>query len=141
MEPNAPTGGSHGAPANPVVTVVVAVRNGARSLQRCIVSVAGQTLTAHELIVMDGGSSDGTVEILKANAEKIGYWESSPDRGIFHAWNKAVARARGDWICFLGADDYLWSPDTLEQFYPHLEGALPAHKVVYGTVAVVSRAR
>ncbi|MDH3232944.1 MAG: glycosyltransferase [Alphaproteobacteria bacterium] len=135
-----PMSGNQGAPANPVVTVVVAVHNGARSLQRCIDSVAAQTLTDHELIVMDGGSSDGTVEILKANAEKIGYWESSPDRGIFHAWNKAVACARGEWICFIGADDYLWAADTLERFRPFLDTALPAHKVVYGTVAVVSRA-
>ena len=123
----------------PLVTVVVAVRNGARNLQRCIDSVATQTLPNRELIVMDGGSTDGTAEILKANATTIGYWESEPDRGIFHAWNKAVARARGEWLCFLGADDYLWTPDTLEQFRPHLKAATPAHRVVYGALAVVAR--
>ena len=122
----------------PLVTVIVAVRNGARNLQRCIDSVSTQTLPNRELIVMDGGSTDGTVDILKANAATVGYWESEPDRGIFHAWNKAVARARGEWLCFLGADDYLWAPDTLEQFRPHLKAATPAHRVVYGPVASVA---
>ncbi len=124
--------------ARPLVTVVVAVRNGARNLQRCIDSVSTQTLPNRELIVMDGGSTDATVEILKANAAAVGYWESVPDRGIFHAWNKAVARARGEWLCFLGADDYLWAPDTLERFRPHLEAATPAHRVVYGAVASIA---
>ncbi|MCZ6859035.1 MAG: glycosyltransferase family 2 protein [Alphaproteobacteria bacterium] len=126
-------------PKRPIVTVIVAVRNGARNLQRCIDSVAKQTLPNSELIVMDGGSTDRTVEILKANASAVGYWESVPDRGIFHAWNKAVARAQGEWLCFLGADDYLWAPDTLEQFRPHLKAATPAHRVVYGALAVVAR--
>ena len=123
----------------PLVTVVVAVRDGVRNIQRCIDSVDHQTLQNCEFIVMDAGSTDGTVEILKANAARIDYWESKPDRGIFHAWNKAVACARGEWLCFLGADDYLWAPDTLERFQPHLESASAAHRVVYGAVAVVAR--
>jgi hypothetical protein len=125
--------------ARPLVTVIVAVHNGVRSLQRCIDSVAVQTLVDHELIVMDGGSTDGTAELLAANSAKIDYWESTPDRGIYHAWNKAVARARGEWLCFLGADDYLWAPDTLERFQPHLRTAFPSHRIVYGAVAAVTR--
>jgi glycosyltransferase involved in cell wall biosynthesis len=122
----------------PLVTVVVAAYNGAANLQRCIDSVTGQTLADCELIVIDGGSSDGTVDILEANAGSLAYWESEPDRGIYHAWNKAVAHARGEWLCFLGVDDSLWAPDTLERFRPHLDAALPAHRIVYGQVAVVA---
>lgn len=90
----------------PLVSVIVAVFNGGETLQQCMDSVAEQTYSQRELIVMDGGSTDGTVEILKANSDKIGYWESEPDRGIYHAWNKALDRAEGEWVCFLGADDY-----------------------------------
>jgi glycosyltransferase involved in cell wall biosynthesis len=93
-----------------MISVIVAVFNGAKTLQQCIDSVAGQTYPHKELIVIDGGSIDGTREILEGDATKLAYWVSEPDRGIYHAWNKALARARGDWICFLGADDYLWSP-------------------------------
>ncbi|MEJ2122312.1 MAG: glycosyltransferase family 2 protein [Alphaproteobacteria bacterium] len=132
-------GVQHGTEAAPLVSVIVAARNGARNIQRCIDSVAGQTLPDRELIVMDGGSTDATPAILQAAGSAVDYWESVPDQGIYHAWNKAVARARGEWLCFLGADDYLWAPDTLEQFRAHLVAALPRHKVVYGTVAVVSR--
>lgn len=123
----------------PLVSVVVAVRNGARHLQRCIDSVAAQTDPSRELIVMDGGSHDGTVELLTANTDVISYWESAPDRGIYHAWNKALAHCRGEWTCFLGAEDYLWQPDTIERWRPHLEQALPYHRFVYGSLAVVSR--
>jgi len=123
----------------PLVSIVVAVRNGGRRLQRCIDSVRTQSDPAWELIVMDGGSSDGTVELLKANRDAVTYWESAPDRGIYHAWNKAVARARGEWICFLGAEDFLWQPNTIERWRPHLERAMPDHRFVYGSLAVVSR--
>lgn len=120
------------------ITVIVAVFNGAKTLQRCIDSVAEQTYPHKELIVMDGGSTDGTVEILKANSDKITYWESERDRGISHAWNKALDRARGEWICFLGADDYFYEPDVLKLMSPYLARAYPPTRVVYGQVAVVT---
>jgi len=121
-----------------MISVIVAVFNGAKTLQQCIDSVAGQTCPHKELIVIDGGSIDGTREILEGNATKLAYWVSEPDRGIYHAWNKALARARGDWICFLGADDYLWSHEVLERLAPILEKAYPPTRVVYGSVAIVN---
>ena len=77
--------GSQG--VDPRISVVVAVLNGAETIQRCIDSFAEQTHPNKELIVMDGGSTDGTVEVLRANAGVISYQESGPDRGIAHAWN------------------------------------------------------
>src|SRR5262245_53834223 len=121
------------------ISVIVAVYNGAATLRQCIDSVANQTYPNRELIVIDGGSTDGTVQILEENASKLTYWESSPDRGIYDAWNKGLDRARGDWICFLGADDYLWSDTVMERIEPHLRAAAPA-RVVYGRVAVVNKA-
>ena len=87
------------------VSVIIAVLNRASTLQRCIDSVSDQTHRALELIVFDGGSNDGSREILETNSAKITHWQSRPDRGIPHAWNMALERATGDWICFLGADD------------------------------------
>lgn len=97
----------------PLISVVVAVFEAADTLQRCIDSVEAQTYPRKEMVVMDGGSTDGTVEILEANGEKVACWRSEPDRGIYHAWNKALERAQGDWICFLGADDYFADRDCL----------------------------
>ncbi len=67
----------------PLISVIVAVYNGAKTLQHCIDSVANQAYPHKELIIMDGGSTDGTVDILEANDDRIGYWESKPDRGIY----------------------------------------------------------
>lgn len=117
--------------------MIVAVFNGARTLQRCIDSVASQTYISKELVVVDGGSTDGGVDIIRANRDKIGAWLSEPDRGIYHAWNKGLALAGGDWICFLGADDYLHDAHALESISRHLGSALPLQRVVYGRVIVV----
>jgi glycosyltransferase involved in cell wall biosynthesis len=122
----------------PAIAIIVAVFNGSATVQRCIDSVVGQTYPHKELIVIDGGSSDGTAEILKENSQKIAYWVSEPDRGIYQAWNKALAQTHGDWVCFLGADDYLWDAHVLERMAPHLSSALPAARVVYGQVALVN---
>jgi glycosyltransferase involved in cell wall biosynthesis len=129
---------NRGVPASPFFTVVVSVFNGAETLRQCIDSVSSQTWASKELIIIDGGSTDGTVEILRENASKIAFWLSEPDRGIYHAWNKALDRARGRWICFLGADDYLYSPDVLARLSPVLTGAYPAVRIVYGQVSVVN---
>lgn len=87
---------------------------------------------------MDGGSTDGSVDILKDNSDIIKYWESKPDRGIAHAWNKAINHASGEWVCFLGADDFLWSEDVLERMASRLKNA--SSRVVYGDVFRVTDA-
>lgn len=123
----------------PLISIVVSVFNGADTLQQCIDSVAGQTYSNRELIVIDGGSTDGSRELLQQNATKLDYSISEPDRGIYHAWNKGLEHARGEWICFLGADDYLWARDTLERLAPALARAYPPLRVVYGEVVVVNQ--
>jgi len=123
---------------HPRISIVVSVLNGAGTLQRCLDSVARQTYAEKELIVIDGGSTDGTPALLRANAHALTYWVSEPDRGIYHAWNKGLERATGEWICFLGADDYFWALDTLELLAPVLAGAFPPVRVVYGQVALVN---
>lgn len=95
------------------VSIVVAVLDGRATLQRCLESIAGQDHPNKQLIVIDGGSTDGTLEILERNEQVIAHWETGADGGIYPAWNKALEHATGDWICFLGADDYYLDPSAV----------------------------
>jgi len=121
----------------PFITIVVALLNSSRTIQRCLDSITSQTYPGWELIVQDGGSTDGSVEILRANAHRIAYWESGPDKGPSDAVNKAIRRARGEWIFMLGADDYLWDSSVLDHLVPHLRRAYPPCRIVYGRLAFV----
>jgi glycosyltransferase involved in cell wall biosynthesis len=99
----------------PFFSIITAVFNGARTLQAAIDSLDRQTFRNFEHIVLDGASTDGTVQILEQNSSRIQHWTSEPDSGVYDAWNKGLARARGEWISFLGADD-IYFPDALEAY-------------------------
>jgi glycosyltransferase involved in cell wall biosynthesis len=90
---------------HPLVTVVTAVFNGEPYMAACIESVLSQDYPNIEHIVLDGASRDGTVDVLRRYEDRIAFWKSEPDSGVYDAWNKALLEARGEWICFLGADD------------------------------------
>ena len=122
----------------PLITIIVAVFNGSKTMQQCINSVAQQTYVNKELIIIDGGSLDGTVELLKSNQENIAYWISEPDRGIYNAWNKGLPQAKGEWICFLGADDYFWDVRVLDQMVSQLATISPNINVAYGKIMLLS---
>lgn len=124
-----------------LVSIIIAVYNGAQTLQYCIDSVAKQSYPNKELIIIDGGSRDATVELLKSNQHSIQYWISEPDRGIYNAWNKGLAKAKGDWICFLGADDYFWDAQVLECMCESLNKLPPEIRVAYGQVMLVDANR
>lgn len=99
--------------SDPLISIVVGVLNGARTLNACIDSIAKQEFRDFELLIKDGGSLDGTRTILERRNRDIAYWCSEPDRGLYHAWNSMIQRARGRWICFLGCDDQLADRGTL----------------------------
>lgn len=122
----------------PLISIIVAVFNGRATLQQCIDSVAQQTYPNKELIVIDGGSKDGTVDLLRTNQERIAYWISEPDSGIYNAWNKGLVQAKGEWICFLGADDYLWDSQVLARLAVQLEKIPPDIRVAYGQIMKLS---
>ncbi len=123
----------------PLISIIVAVFNGGKTLQQCIDSISQQTCLNKELIIIDGGSKDNTVELLNANNQYISYWVSEPDKGIYNAWNKALLQAKGEWICFLGADDYFWNNQVLEKMTEHLKIMPPDIRVVYGKVMLVNK--
>jgi len=89
----------------PLVTVVTVVFNGQPYVTECLESVLQQDYPNIEHIVLDGGSSDGTINILRQYDDRIAFWKSEPDEGVYDAWNRSLAEARGEWICFLGVDD------------------------------------
>lgn len=91
----------------PILSIITVVRNGISTLEACINSVIAHNAPGVEYIVIDGGSTDGTVELLQRNHDRIAYWSSEPDQGIYDAMNKGVRHASGNWILFLGSDDTL----------------------------------
>lgn len=111
------------------VTVVTAVKNGACHLEETILSVIEKMATAEiDYIIIDGGSTDGTQEIIRKYADHISYWVSEQDNGIYDAMNKGwVAAADNSFILFLGAGDRIIS-------FPYSMGSYRQYDVVYGSV-------
>jgi glycosyltransferase involved in cell wall biosynthesis len=91
------------------------------------------------LIVIDGGSTDGTKDVIQKNAQRITYWVSEPDRGVYNAWNKALVQAKGEWICFLGSDDYLWDELAMERMAEQLVLIPSEVRVAYGQIMLLDR--
>ncbi|HSA05957.1 MAG TPA: glycosyltransferase family 2 protein [Candidatus Gastranaerophilales bacterium] len=106
---------------NPVITVVTVVLNAEKHIEKTILSVINQTYQNIEYIVIDGGSTDGTLNIIKKYQDKITFWKSEPDEGIFDAMNKGIDIATGVWINFMNAGDYFYSDDVLERIFQDKE--------------------
>jgi glycosyltransferase involved in cell wall biosynthesis len=96
------------------VSIIMAVFNGAETLQSALNSVFEQNYDNLELIIVDGASTDSSIDIIKKNNSKISYWISEPDKGIYDAWNKAIKVAHGDYICFIGCDDCFAYPNAIK---------------------------
>jgi len=102
---------------DPLISIISPVRNGEDFLENHIQMVSSQTYPEIEHIIIDGGSSDNTVDILKSKSHIIDYWLSDPDRGIYDAMNKGIDAANGRWLFFAGVDDTFSSNQTLEQVF------------------------
>ncbi len=92
-------------PGKPLVTIITVVFNGATTLEDTIRSVLQQTYENIEYIIIDGGSSDGTLDIIRKYDSQLDYWLSEPDAGIYDAMNKGLSLCTGDVVGFLNADD------------------------------------
>lgn len=97
------------------ITIITSTLNCAESLAATAASIREQTHREVQWIVADGASSDGTLEVIRKNADIIDHWFSASDKGIYDAWNKSCRFIDGDWILFLGAGDVLASPQILTQ--------------------------
>lgn len=96
-----------------LISIIVPTRNAGAELEACLSSLGDQRFTGYEVLVIDGQSTDGTLERVKAHAGRHVRWLSEPDRGVYDAMNKGVDRARGEWLYFLGADDVLHDGEVL----------------------------
>lgn len=114
----------------PLISIITVTYQAAKTLVRTINSVATQ-VSVYEYIVIDGGSTDGTLDIIRSNQHMIGYWSSESDKGIYDAMNKGIAKATGQWVYFLGADDAL-RPDILKVMLPILSTS--GSMLIYGDV-------
>lgn len=101
------------APGRPLVTIVTSTYNAAKYLPQAIRSVREQRYGNIEWIVVDGASTDGTLDLIRDSGDVIRSWISEADKGIYDAWNKGLQLAQGEWVLFLGADDQLL-PDAIE---------------------------
>ncbi len=111
----------------PIVSIITITYNAEPFLEKTMRSVLAQTYPHIEYIIIDGGSRDGTVDIIKRYADRLAYWVSEPDKGIYDAMNKGLARATGAYVWFMNAGDEIFATDTTEKIM-----SLPAADVYYG---------
>lgn len=101
------------------ISIIVATFNAKNTLQSCLDSIREQKEEDIELLIIDGGSTDKTQDIIRQNIDIIDYYISESDNGIYDAWNKGIKVSNGEWILFLGADDSLL-PDALSKYRLYL---------------------
>lgn len=99
------------------LSIVTVNLNNLKGLQKTFQSVFSQNFTDFEYIVIDGGSTDGSVELIKNNQAKISYWQSQKDEGIYQALNQGIKKARGEYLLFLHSSDYLLDPEALNRVF------------------------
>ena len=113
-----------------IVTIITVCRNHAQELERTIRSVESQTWQEKEYLVIDGASTDDSLDVIKAHEASITRWVSEPDQGIYDAMNKGVKMAQGEWVIFMNAGDTFAGDDTLQRVFGSPQDA----DVIYGDV-------
>jgi glycosyltransferase involved in cell wall biosynthesis len=91
--------------------------NNADGLRKTIESIVNQTFTDYEYIVIDGGSTDGSVDIIRQYADRISFWISEPDSGIYNAMNKGIKAAKGEYCLFMNSGDTIYSNSVLHKVF------------------------
>lgn len=121
------------------ISIITAIYNAEIELEYTVESLKTQSGRLFEWIVVDGGSRDATMSILKENKDLVTRLLTGPDAGMYDAWNKAINVASGNWLLFLGAGDELASPGTLEAWVPVLDKAYPNFEMVYGRIQLAEQ--
>jgi glycosyltransferase involved in cell wall biosynthesis len=120
---------------NPLISVVTVVYNGVATLEQTMLSVINQTYKNIEYIIIDGGSTDGTIDIIKKYENHLAYWVSEPDKGIYDAMNKGINRAKGDLIGIINSDD--WYENGTINIIANYYGQYPDIGIFHGDMFVV----
>lgn len=127
----------------PLFSLIVPTLNGEATLDACLASVKGQTMQDFELVLVDGGSSDRTVEMARTLEPVLGdrlILHAGSDGGVYDAMNRGVGLARGDWLLFLGADDRLHEDETLARVAAFIRRSGDSD-LVYGDVVMRSTSK
>lgn len=111
------------------ISVVTVCYNAVKTIEDTMLSVLNQTYDNIEYIIIDGGSTDGTVDIIKKYADRLAYWVSEPDKGIYDAMNKGIDAATGDYINFMNSGDSFVNDNTLSLIAKELN---PVYEIIYG---------
>lgn len=123
--------------STPVFSIITVTYNAAQWLERTLLSVLRQSYPHIEYLIIDGNSTDGTVELIKQYESGIACWISEPDRGLYDAMNKGLRRATGDYVLFLNAGDCLHTANTLQEIMASLKKSVSLPDVIYGDTQIV----
>ena len=107
----------------PYLSIITVNLNNRLGLEKTIISVINHTLTDYEFLIFDGGSTDGSMEVIAAYAHRLNYWVSEPDRGIYHAMNKGIGQATGEYCLFLNSGDWLVDEHVLTSIFVNVHTA------------------
>lgn len=107
---------------SPLLTIVTVVRNNKAGLEATIDSIKNIKTAQVEYLVIDGGSTDGTLDVIATQNDVIDLWISEKDNGIYDAMNKGASLAKGEWIWFMNAGDYVHDSNVLDRLAPYLDG-------------------
>ena len=121
---------------NPKISVVTVCYNAVAEMENTILSVVNQSYSNIEYIIIDGASSDGTVEVVNKYRSKISYFISEPDQGIYDAMNKGIKAATGDWINFMNAGDSFYSDTVIESLVSIIDNS---SSIIYGDTVLKYR--
>lgn len=113
------------------ISIITVNYNNKQGLLKTINSVAAQTALDFEFIIIDGASSDGSKELLQENSGKFTYWSSEPDLGIYHAMNKGIRIARGEYLLFLNSGDILHDNQVIAKVEEQMQGN---YSLYYGDI-------
>ena len=126
---------------NPKFSIITVTYNAASVIEPTLQSIAAQSYRNIEFLLIDGGSSDNTVEVVKNSGVEIAVLVSERDKGLYDAMNKGIARATGDYLCFLNAGDSFHAPDVLEKMVASIANRPTLPDILYGETAEVDEER
>lgn len=108
------------------LSIITVNKNNAKNLEKTIKSVICQTFTDFEYLIIDGSSTDGSVEIIRKYNSNINFWVSEPDTGIYNAMNKGIRKAKGEYCLFLNSGDLLIDNNTLLNLFEEVKDTISA---------------
>ena len=119
---------------HPLITIITVAYNAISTIEQTILSVINQTYPNIEYIIIDGGSTDGTIDIIKKYESRITYWISESDKGIYDAMNKGIKSANGEWINFMNCGDTFYSNNVIIDVFKQ---ARLTSDIIYGDTNIM----